>query len=68
MFSFPPAFIPSAFLHMFLLRAMWSLMPAAPGWHGHLSSSYRVSPGVRELGVVGQGLAGAGLSEHWEEQ
>lgn len=43
MFSFPPAFIPSAFLHMFLLRAMWSLMPVAPGWHGHLSSSYRVA-------------------------
>lgn len=45
MFSLPPAFIPSAFLHMFLLRAMWSLMPVAPGWHGHLSSSYRVSSG-----------------------
>lgn len=62
MFSFPPAFIPSAFLHMFLLRATWSLMPAAPGWHGRLSSSYRVSPGVRGL-REGQ----AGLGRDWAE-
>lgn len=62
MFSFPPAFIPSAFLHMFLLRATWSLMPAAPGWHGRLSSSYRVSPGVRGL-REGQ----AGLGRGWAE-
>jgi hypothetical protein len=32
---------------MFLpLRAMWCLMPVAPGWHGRLSSSYRVSAGA----------------------